>query len=74
MRAAQSPVILVGQEIQRYGLADKVGDLIAKLGVCWATTVLSKSVLAEQGSGWIGVYDPPHSPRSRTRSSTPIFS
>jgi len=62
IRAAQSPVILVGQEIQRYGLADKVGDLIAKLGVRWATAVLSKSVLAEQGPGWIGVYDPPHSP------------
>jgi indolepyruvate decarboxylase len=62
IRAAQSPVILVGQEIQRYGLADKVGDLTAKLGVRWATAVLSKSVLAEQGPGWIGVYDPPHSP------------
>jgi indolepyruvate decarboxylase len=62
IRAAQSPVILVGQEIQRYGLADKVGDLIAKLGVRWTTAVLSKSVLAEQGPRWIGVYDPPHSP------------
>jgi indolepyruvate decarboxylase len=61
IRAAQSPLILVGIEIQRYGLADKVADLIAKLGVRWATTLLAKSTLAEQGAGWIGVYDPPHS-------------
>jgi indolepyruvate decarboxylase len=61
IRAAQTPVILVGTEIRRYGLADKVADLIAKLGVRWATAVLSKSVLPEQGAGWIGVYDPPHS-------------
>jgi indolepyruvate decarboxylase len=62
IRAAQSPLVLVGTEVQRYGLADKVADLIAKLGVRWATTLLAKSVLAEQGPGWIGVYDPPHSP------------
>ncbi len=61
IRAAQSPLILVGTEIQRYGLADKVADLIARLGVRWATALLSKSTLAEQGGGWIGVYDPPHS-------------
>ena len=45
IRAAQSPVILVGTEIQRYGLADKVADLIAKLGVRWASALLSKSTL-----------------------------
>jgi indolepyruvate decarboxylase len=61
IRAANKPVILVGNEIQRYGLADKVLDLINKLGVRWATALLSKSTLAEQGAGWIGVYDPPHS-------------
>jgi len=61
IRAAQSPLILVGAEIQRYGLADKIADLIAKLGVRWATALLAKSTLAEQGPGWVGVYDPPHS-------------
>jgi indolepyruvate decarboxylase len=61
MRGAHSPLILVGTEVQRYGLADKVADLIAKLGVRWATALLAKSTLAEQGDGWIGVYDPPHS-------------
>jgi indolepyruvate decarboxylase len=61
IRAAQSPLILVGTEIQRYGLADAVADLIAKLGVRWATALLAKSTLAETGNGWTGVYDPPHS-------------
>jgi indolepyruvate decarboxylase len=61
VRAANKPVLLVGHEIQRYGLADKVLDLINKLGVRWATALISKSTLAEQGAGWIGVYDPPHS-------------
>jgi indolepyruvate decarboxylase len=61
IRAANKPVILVGNEIQRFGLADKVLDLINKLGVRWATALISKSTLAEQGTGWIGVYDPPHS-------------
>src|SRR5262249_52061966 len=61
IRAAQSPLILVGTEIQRYGLADAVADLIAKLGVRWATALLAKSTLAEAGNGWVGVYDPPHS-------------
>ena len=61
IRAAHAPLILVGAEVQRYGLADKVADLIAKLGVRWATALLAKSTLAEQGQGWMGVYDPPHS-------------
>ncbi|WP_341720532.1 thiamine pyrophosphate-binding protein [Micromonospora sp. FIMYZ51] len=59
IRAARSPLILVGAEIQRYGLADQVADLITKLGVRWSTALLAKSVLAEQGKGWVGVYDPP---------------
>jgi indolepyruvate decarboxylase len=61
IRAATSPLILIGAEIQRYGLADKVADLIAKLGIRWSTALLAKSTLAEHGNGWVGVYDPPHS-------------
>jgi indolepyruvate decarboxylase len=61
VRAATSPLVLIGAEIQRYGLADRVADLIARLGVRWATALLGKSTLAEQGNGWVGVYDPPHS-------------
>ncbi|MFC4055699.1 thiamine pyrophosphate-dependent enzyme [Actinomadura syzygii] len=61
IRAANKPLILVGTEIQRYGLADKVADLISKLGVRWSSTLLAKSTLAEKGKGWVGVYHPPHS-------------
>src|SRR5262249_58084674 len=61
IRAAQTPVILVGTEVQRYRLADKVADLIGKLGVRWASALLAKSTLPEAGAGWLGVYDPPHS-------------
>ncbi len=61
IRAATSPLLLVGAEIQRYGLANQVADLIAKLGVRWSTALLAKSTLPEQGKGWVGVYDPPQS-------------
>ncbi|MGS2615473.1 thiamine pyrophosphate-binding protein [Micromonospora sp. LZ34] len=59
IRAATKPLVLVGTEIQRYGLANQVADLIAKLGVRWSTALLAKSTLPEQGNGWIGVYNPP---------------
>src|SRR5258708_35255198 len=52
---------MIGNEIQRYGLADKACDLIAKLGVRWASSVLGKSTLAEQSPGFVGVYDGLHS-------------
>jgi indolepyruvate decarboxylase len=64
IRGAQKPVILIGTEVARYGLADAVADLIAKLGVRWASDMLSKSTLAETGAGWIGVYDPPYMPQA----------
>ena len=64
IRGAQKPVILIGTEVARYGLAEAVADLIAKLGVRWASDMLSKSTLAEKGAGWIGVYDPPYVPQA----------
>jgi indolepyruvate decarboxylase len=64
IRGAQKPVVLIGIEVARYGLADAVADLIAKLGVRWGSDMLSKSTLAEQGAGWIGVYDPPYVPQA----------
>jgi indolepyruvate decarboxylase len=64
IRAAKAPVLLVGTEVQRYGLADQVGDLIAKLGIRWSTALLAKSALPEGGNRWLGVYNPPHSGRA----------
>jgi indolepyruvate decarboxylase len=64
IRSAQKPVVLIGTEVARYGLSDAVADLIANLGVRWASDMLSKSTLAEEGPGWIGVYDPPYVPQA----------
>jgi indolepyruvate decarboxylase len=61
IREATSPLILIGTEVQRYGLADQVKDLIAKLGTRWSTALLAKSALPEAGTGWVGVYNPPRS-------------
>jgi indolepyruvate decarboxylase len=60
LRASTAPVILVGDEVARYGLADKVNELIAALGVRYATTLLAKSTVG-MGTGWLGTYNPPHS-------------
>ncbi|MEU5864552.1 thiamine pyrophosphate-dependent enzyme [Nonomuraea sp. NPDC047529] len=60
VRAATKPVLLLGTEVQRYGLADKVAALITKLGVRWSAQVLAKSVLSEQDAGWVGVFAPPN--------------
>ena len=43
---------LVGPEIARYGLADAVADLIAKLGVRWASDMLAKSTLHRTRCHW----------------------
>lgn len=61
IRNATAPLVIIGVEIQRYGLADPVADTIARLGVRWSTALLAKSALTEQGAGWVGVFDPPHS-------------
>jgi indolepyruvate decarboxylase len=56
LQAAQRPALLIGIEVQRYGLEDQVSTLLDRLGVPWATTLLAKSVIAEQTPGFIGVY------------------
>src|SRR5215210_2705270 len=61
IRAATSPLLLIGTEVQRYGLAGQVKDLITKLGTRWSTALLAKSALPESGTGWVGVYNPPRS-------------
>jgi indolepyruvate decarboxylase len=69
VRAATKPVLLLGVEIQRYGLAGKVADLIAKLGIRWSTQVPAKSVLSEQDAGWVGVFSPPNSRPPEVRNA-----
>jgi indolepyruvate decarboxylase len=57
LRNASKPVVLLGIEVQRYGLADDVTALVTKLAIPWSTTLLAKAVIAEQTPGFIGVYD-----------------
>ncbi|MEU6721912.1 thiamine pyrophosphate-binding protein [Nonomuraea sp. NPDC046802] len=66
IRAASKPLVLIGTEIQRYGLADKVAQLITGLGVRWSVALQAKSVLPEGGNGWSGVFAPPNSSPATT--------
>lgn len=62
LRGATRPVVMLGIEIQRYGLADQAEQLVRKLGLPWTTTLLAKSVIPESTPGFIGVYDGPTAP------------
>lgn len=64
LRDAQRPVLLLGEQIARYELADAVTSLTDKLKIPYATSFLGKSVISEQGSHFIGVYDGTHAPPS----------
>lgn len=56
LQSASKPVLLLGIELQRYGLEDAAVRLVTKLGLPWATTMLAKSVIPENTPGFIGVY------------------
>jgi indolepyruvate decarboxylase len=53
---AKRPVLLLGVELQRYGLASDVEALVRKLGVPWATTMLGKTVIPDDVPGCAGAY------------------
>ena len=57
LTTATNPVVVVGEEVQRYGLASKVLTVLDRLQVRWATTVVGKSVLPEQHPRFIGVFN-----------------
>lgn len=67
MRTARRPVLMLGIEIQRYGLADAATALVRRLGLPWTTTLLAKSVVSESTPGFVGVYDGSSAPPA-TRS------
>jgi indolepyruvate decarboxylase len=62
LKSATKPAILLGCEVQRYGLHDEVTALVNKLGIPYATTMLAKSAIAEQTHGFVGVYNPSAAP------------
>lgn len=59
INAAAKPALLLGVELQRYGLAAPIMQLIGKLPAkcVWATTVLAKSVIPEDTPRFAGVCD-----------------
>ena len=56
LNAAKRPVILAGVEIHRFGLQDALLRFIESAGICFATTIMGKSVVAESTPGFLGVY------------------
>jgi len=54
--AARQPVILVGEEVQRFGLAEQAMNLAAKLYVPLAVSITGKSAIPETHPFYLGVY------------------
>lgn len=57
LNAAKQPVILADVEVHRFGLQEDLLKLAEKTGIPVAATILGKSVLAEQHSLYLGVYE-----------------
>jgi indolepyruvate decarboxylase len=56
--SAQRPVIIIGVEVQRFGLQDAVLKFMANTGIPAVATLLGKSVIGERVPGFLGVYAP----------------
>lgn len=67
LRGARKPVLLLGEQIARFGLADATASLVAKLQIPFVTTYLGKAVISEQGRYFTGVYDSEFTPPSVSR-------
>jgi indolepyruvate decarboxylase len=73
---AMNPVVIVGEEVQRYRLADKVLAVLDRLQLRWATTLVAKSVLPESHPRFVGVFNGDKAPvplKNLIRSSGLIF-
>jgi indolepyruvate decarboxylase len=56
LAAAKSPVLMVGVEVRRFGLEDKVARLARRLGVPVVTSFMGRGLLADMGSQVLGTY------------------
>ncbi len=56
INSADKPVIIAGEEIHRFGLQNQLLDFVNKTNIPVASTILSKSVINELHSSYIGVY------------------
>lgn len=57
INAAKKPVIIAGVELHRFGLQDMLLQLLEKSKIPVASTILSKSVIAEDHPQYLGVYE-----------------
>ena len=56
INASERPVIVAGVEIQRFGLQDEVLRFTEKTGIPVVATILSKSVISEYHTSYVGLY------------------
>ncbi|MES2951890.1 MAG: indolepyruvate/phenylpyruvate decarboxylase [Pseudomonadota bacterium] len=53
---ATAPVLMVGVEVRRFGLEDKVAELSRRLGLPVVTTFMGRGLLAEADAPLVGTY------------------
>jgi indolepyruvate decarboxylase len=63
INAAKAPVLIIGIEVQRYGLAAGMLSIINKLKIRWATTLLARTTLSEQHPQFLGVFNGEKAPQ-----------
>lgn len=56
IRAASSPVLMVGVEVRRFGLEEKVAELARRLGVPVVTSILGRGLLTGTDAPLAGTY------------------
>jgi indolepyruvate decarboxylase len=56
LNASRHPVVYAGVEIERFGLMDKLREIIEKLNLPVATSLMGKAVLPEHHPNFIGNY------------------
>ena len=56
LMTATSPAVLLGVEVRRYGLEDKVSELARKLAIPVATTFMGRGLLAGSDAPLVGTY------------------
>ena len=56
LRSARSPVLMIGVEVRRFGLEDKVAELARRLGLPVVTSLLGRGLLANTDAPLLGTY------------------
>jgi indolepyruvate decarboxylase len=57
LESAKSPLVWLGVEVDRFGLAEEAERLIKELNVPYVTQLMSKAVLSENDAHFMGVFD-----------------